>query len=140
MWSSLCGKTWFWNVVSGLMSQKVQVVVCRILDWPLYQHFLITKVMYKCIMCVFENWCVLNTKCRVTPKAGGAQCTFSKSGPALSAIPTHWECQPQGVIGHNSLQFSLLFSQVKQYFKKQKLFIFVKSSPLVSPVYLKGTL
>ncbi len=24
--------------------------------------------MYKCIMSVFENWCVLNTKCRVTPK------------------------------------------------------------------------
>jgi hypothetical protein len=36
--SSLFGKTWFWNVESGLMSQKVQVVVCRILDWPLYQH------------------------------------------------------------------------------------------------------
>jgi len=64
-------------------------------------------------------------------------------GPALSAtgdIPTPWECQPQGVIGHNSLPFSLLFSSVQQYFKKQKLFIFVKTSPLVSPVYLEGTL
>jgi hypothetical protein len=45
-----------------------------------------------------------------------------------------------GNIGQNSLPFSLLFSHVQQYFKKQKLFIFVKISPLLSPVHLEGTL
>jgi hypothetical protein len=51
------------NVVSGLMSPNVQV--CGLEDFGLSlvatcnDHFLIKKVMYKCIMCVFENWCVL---------------------------------------------------------------------------------
>ncbi len=61
---------------------------------------------------------------------GGVQCTFSKSGPALTAtgdIPTPWESQPEGVIWHNSLPFSLLSSRAEEYFRKEKLFIFVKT-------------
>ncbi len=59
-------------------------------------------------MCVFENWCVLNTKCWVT--LGGAQSTFSKSGPC-----------------HFNYCF-LVFSNISKK-TKQKLFHFGKDLP-----------